>query len=111
MCRALKVLCAAPDPDRLMDLKRTAVSVHWEFVGGATTPDELADQVERFAPDVVVIDASMGAPAVEAARGRRPTVRIVTAGGAVPGADAGASTEGLKEAILGLPPVGGPVRS
>jgi hypothetical protein len=111
MCRALKVLCAAPDPDRLIELKRAAVSVHWELRGGAMSVDELVNQVERLAPDVVVVDTALGEDAAIRVRQRRATARIVSVGGPLDGADTVADLEGVKEAILGMPPVGGPVRT
>lgn len=111
MCRALKVLCAAPDRERLLQLKRAAVSVHWELVGGATTADELVNQVDHFAPDVILIDAAIGADAAANVRSRQPTARIVAVGGELDGADGCADLDGVKDAIMGVPPVGGPVRS
>jgi DNA-binding NarL/FixJ family response regulator len=111
VCRALKVLCVAPDAGRLLELKRAAVSVHWEQVGGARSVEELADQVERLAPDVVALDASMGMDAVRIVRARWPRARIVSVGGELTGADASAQPADLRDAILGVPPVGGPVRS
>jgi DNA-binding NarL/FixJ family response regulator len=111
VCRSLHVLCSAPDPERLAELKRAAISVHWELAGGATTLEELRKQVERVQPDVVVIDASMSGDAVEVARRARPGARIVTVGGALEGADAHGDLDAVKEAILGIPPVGGPVRT
>jgi hypothetical protein len=111
MCRSLRVLCAAPDPERLGELKRAAVSVAWEMTGGATTLEDLREQVERFQPDVVVIDACLGAGAVEVARGAKPGARIVAVDGALEGADVLGDLQAAKEAILGISPVGGPVRT
>ncbi|HXF57070.1 MAG TPA: hypothetical protein VNO34_05790 [Actinomycetota bacterium] len=110
MCRALKVLCAAPTPERLGELKRAAVSAQWELVGGATSVEELGRQVGEWGPDVVVVDGSLGAAAVEAARRARSTVRVVAVG-RVDGADLVAPTLAeVRDAILGLPGPGGPVR-
>lgn len=110
MCRALKVLCAAPTPDRLAELRRAAVSAHWELVGGASSLDELGRQVAEWGPDVVVVDGGLGAAAVEAARRARPAVRVVAVG-AVDGADqVAASLAQVRGVILGLPGPGGPVR-
>jgi DNA-binding NarL/FixJ family response regulator len=112
MCRALKVLCAAPDSERLAELKRAALSVHWELTGGATSSDELVNQVDVLQPDVVVIDTALGPEVAVMVRERRPTARVVAVGGPLEGADAVADTAGaVKEAIIGMPPVGGPVRS
>ncbi len=103
MCRALKILCAAPTPERLAELKRATVTVHWELVGGATSVDELAAQIEEWTPDVVVLDKGFGPDAEARAREVKEAVRIVV----VEGVDA----DSIREAILGLPQPGGPVRS
>src|SRR6266498_3197670 len=109
MCRALRVLCAASDPDRLDQLKRASVSVHWELVGGATAVAELEAQVGEWRADVVVVDAALGVEAVRAVRQIRPAARVVSVG-EVAGADALAdSMDGVREAVLGLPRPGGPV--
>ncbi len=109
MCRALKVLCAARDAERLAELKRATVSVHWELVGGALSAVELAQQAELHHPDVVVVDASLGPAAVDGLRGAAPGVRVVAVG-PFGGADAVArSMEDIREAILGVPRAG-PVR-
>jgi DNA-binding NarL/FixJ family response regulator len=110
VCRALKVLCAAPDRERLQELKRATVSAHWELAGGACTVEELVSQVDGSAPDVVVIDVGIGPDAASRVRERRPTARIVSVGGSMDGADAYADADTVREVILGVPPVGGPVR-
>jgi DNA-binding NarL/FixJ family response regulator len=111
MCRALTVLCADLSPERLAEMKRATISVHWELVGGAASVSELLLQLEEFHPDVVVIHAGLGAEAVEAVRRLNDRVRIVTVGD-VGGADEHAeSLQDVREAIMGLPSPGGPVRS
>jgi hypothetical protein len=111
MCRTLRVLCAASTPDRLAELKRASVSVHWELVGGATSMAELLLQIEEWKPDVLVVHAGLAAEAVGAVRGMGKRVRIVAIG-EVAGADEHAeSLQDVRQAILGLPPPGGPVRS
>jgi hypothetical protein len=110
MCRALRVLCAAATPDRLAELKRAAVSVHWELVGGATSMPELLLQMEEWKPDVVVLHSGLGAEAVGTVRGLGQRVRIVTIA-ELPGADEHAeSLHDVREAIMGLPRPGGPIR-
>ena len=117
MCRALKVLCAAPDLERLVGLKRAAVGATWELVGGATSAEELGTQVAQWRPDVVVLDASLGPEAVARVRAESPACRIVSVGsvgsvGSVDGADAVApSLKDVRGEILGVPKPGGPVRS
>jgi hypothetical protein len=110
MCRALKVLCAASTRERLAELKRAAVSVHWEMVGGALSVAELAEQVELHAPDVVVVDESLGAAGVDAVRAAPSSTRLVAVG-TLPNADAMAGDiDDVRDAILGVPRAGGPVR-
>lgn len=110
MCRALKVLCAAPGRDALLALKGAAISVAWELVGGATSASELVKQLDEHAPDVVVVDAALAGVDVGAIRRVVPRARVISLG-PLEGADGVAdSPEGIRDAVLGLPPVGGPVR-
>ena len=110
MCRALKVMCAAPGADSLRALKGAAVSVSWELVGGATTAGELVKQLDEYGPDVLVVDARLPDVRIDAIRAAAPRVRVIALG-SLAGADGAADTQqGIRDAILGLPPVGGPVR-
>jgi len=111
MCRALRILCAAPGRTRLAALKRASVAAAWELVGGATTPEDVAAQAEWWAADVLVIDAGLGAAAVHSARSVRPGLQVVSVGGPLDGADEVAETlDQVREAVLGIPRPGGPVR-
>ena len=103
MCRALKILCAASTPERLAELKRATVTVHWELVGGATSVDELAAQIEEWNPDVVVLDKGIDSDGEARARKVRDTLRVVVV--------EAREKESIRKAILGLPQPGGPVRS
>ena len=110
MCRAMKVLCAAPGADSLRALKGAAVSVSWELVGGATSADELVRQLDELSPDILVVDADLPGVAVDAIRIAAPRARVIAVG-SLEGADGVAGTpQGIRDAILGLPRVGGPVR-
>ena len=110
MCRSLKVLCAAPGPDRLRALKRATVSASWELVGGVGDEADLLAQLTSWRPDVVVLQ-DMGEGAVALVRRTMPLARIVSVGVAVPGADAWAGTQDdVRGAVLGMPRPGGPVR-
>ena len=110
VCRALRVLCAAPGADSLRALKGAAVSATWELVGGAATAEELVRQLDDHAPDVVVVDASLPGVDLAAIRRAAPRARVIALG-TLEGADGVAPTpERVRDAILGLPPVGGPVR-
>jgi AmiR/NasT family two-component response regulator len=109
MCRAIRVLCAAPGSRRLAEVKRAAVGAEWELVGGAASLAELQAQVEDLEPDVVVVDAGLGEKAVGAVARARPTARIVSLG-AAPGAhEVAASLQEIRAAILSLPRPAGPV--
>jgi chemotaxis response regulator CheB len=111
MCRALKVLCGAESRERLAELKRATVSTNWELVGGANSIEQLTSELTSWRPDVVVLDAAMGAGAVSAVRSVLERARIVTVGSALAGADEeAASLEDIRAAVLGLPRPGGPVR-
>jgi Mrp family chromosome partitioning ATPase len=110
MCRALKILCAATSAEGLAELKRAAVSAQWELVGGALSIEQLGEQLDRYNPDVVVADAGLGPGTVDAVRAARLPVRLVAVG-SLPGADEAAeSTDEVRDAILGAPRPGGPVR-
>jgi DNA-binding NarL/FixJ family response regulator len=110
VCRALTILCAAPDEESLRALKVAVVSATWELVGGASTAEELVRQLDHHAPDVVVVDAALPGVDVTAMRRVAPRVRVIALG-TLAGADGVEPTpERLRDAIRGLPPVGGPVR-
>jgi hypothetical protein len=109
MCRALKVLCAAADAEGLARMKRAAMSVEWELVGGATSVEELSRQAELHRPDVIVVDAALGPAVVGAALAALPEARLVSVG-SLPGAHAVASSlEDLRDAVLSAPRPSGPV--
>jgi hypothetical protein len=109
VCRALKVLCAAPDRERLSALKYAAVSKEYELTGGATDADELMRQIDDLQPDAVVV-ASELVGAIEAVRAAYPSLRIVAVGAEAEAADEWVgSQEEVRAAVLGLPRPGGPV--
>lgn len=111
MCRALRVLCAAADADRLAGLRRACVSAEWELVGGVSSLGQLEAQALEWRPDVVVVEAALGEEAVQAVRGVRPEARVISVG-SLPGVDAVAgSLEDVRSAVFGLPRPGGPVRA
>jgi hypothetical protein len=110
MCRALRVLCAAIDRARLGELKRASVAVEWELAGGATSLDEVEAQVTDLRPDVIVVDAVLGAEAVARAKEAKPGIRVVSVGPLPEADEEAASLDEVRAAILGLPRPGGPVR-
>jgi hypothetical protein len=109
MCRALKVLCVAPDRQALMELKRASVSAEWELAPGAVTEEDALAQLEAEQPHVLVAFGDFGA-LVSRARKDRPYLRIVC-DRHVPGATVVVGgPEELREAVKALPHPGGPVR-
>jgi hypothetical protein len=113
VCRALLVVCVAPDRDSLMDLKRAVVATDWELTPGATTADEAVAQVGDRGAHVLVAAGGVVPDVVAAARERWPWLRIVAVSHEpVEGATAVvASLDDVRAAVKGLPPPGGPVRS
>ncbi len=110
MCRALKVLCVAEDPQALAALKRAAVSAEWELAPGAVTEEDALAQLEAERPHIVVVFGAFEGFVREAGE-RFPGLRIVTDRD-LPGASAvAASLEEVRGAVKGLPRPGGPVRS
>jgi hypothetical protein len=109
VCRALTVLCVAPDRESLHILKRATVSAEWELSGGAVGEQEGLAAIEQDRPHVLVAFGPLPR-LVEEARARLPTLRIV-ADRAVAGADAVASLDDVREAVLGRSQPGGPVSS
>jgi hypothetical protein len=108
MCRALKVLCVAPDPERLAALKRASVGATWELCPGATTLRAALDQIDVERPHVLVAFGPFE-ELVALVRERFPGMRIVT-DRAVPGAtEVATSLEEVRGLLLGGPRPGGPV--
>jgi hypothetical protein len=126
VCRALKVLCVAPDREVLAAVKRAAVSADWELSAGATDEPAALEQLESDRPHVVVVaggvdrrDGSEEAAGSDAsgrftgfvaeARRRYPFLRIV-ADRPLPGATVVVTDlAALRGAIRGLPRPAGPI--
>jgi hypothetical protein len=108
MCRALTVLCVAPDRERLAELKRATVSAEWELAPGATDEASALEQLEREHPHVVVVGGPMASFVAEARR-RYPLLRIV-ADEDLPGATVVVpSLAEVRSAVKGLPRPAGPI--
>jgi hypothetical protein len=109
MCRALKVLCVASDPQALMDLNRAAVSAEWELAPGAITEDDALVQLEAERPHVLVVFGEFE-ELVWRVREGRPTMRIVC-DRELPGATVVVERpEEIRDAVRALPRPAGPVR-
>ena len=112
MCRALLILCVASGRPSLQALKKAAVAQEWELTPGATTTVEALDQLDERKAHVLVAWGAFAA-LVREARDRYPRLRIIAIGRTpIEEADVNLTAiKGVREAILGTPPVGGPVRS
>lgn len=109
MCRALRVLCAAPDAGSLQALKRAAVSTGWELVGGATSADEALAQIGEWEPDILVFFGTLAVDLAPRAKEVRPALLTIVIG---PG-DGDlhvTAVEDVKEVIAGGGRPPGPVR-
>ena len=110
MCRAVRVLCVATDPEGLASLKSATASAEWELAGGAVDEPGALAQIDVERPHVLVAFGSYGS-LVRLARERFPAMRIV-ADRDLPGADAVAtSLEEVRGLVKQRPRPGGPVRS
>ena len=108
MCRALLVLCVAPDPSALKALKTAAVSAEWELAAGAVGEREALDQLDAERPHMLVAFGPFEG-LVALARERFPGMRIVVDRD-TPGATVVATSEQEVRGLLqGLPAPGGPV--
>ena len=109
MCRALKVLCVAPDREALSALKNAVVAAEWELTPGAVDERGALDQIDAERPHVMVVFGPFEG-LVSIVRERFPGMRIVTDRD-TPGATAMAtSIAEVRGMVLRLPRPGGPVR-
>jgi hypothetical protein len=109
MCRAVKVLCVAPDDAALAALKRASVGAGWELAPGATDLRSALDQIDVERPHALVVFGPFD-DLVALAAERFPGIRIVTDRD-TPGASAVArSRDEVRDLLAELPRPGGPVR-
>ncbi len=113
MCRALLVVCVAPDRESLVALKHATVGTDWELTPGATNAQDAVAQVEDRGAHVLVVAGGFAADVVAAVRERWPWLRVVAVtDGPVEGATVVvASLHDVRAAVKGLPSPGGPVRT
>ncbi|HEX6130219.1 MAG TPA: hypothetical protein VF044_00715 [Actinomycetota bacterium] len=107
MCRALTVLCVAPDAEALAELKRATVSGEWELAPGATDLRGALDQLDAARPHVLVAFGPFE-ELVALARERFPGMRVVTDRDAPGATDVAASVSEVRALLRGARP-GGPV--
>jgi hypothetical protein len=109
MCRALRVLCVAPDPGTLVELRKATVSAEWELTPGATSETDAIGLIDTERPQTIVVFGPFER-LVALARERFPAIRIV-ADRDLPGATVVAtSLEEVRGLVQELPHPGGPVR-
>jgi hypothetical protein len=108
MCTAVRIVVAAAERERRLELRRAAVTAEWEVVGEADGPDAAyRETVERRAR-FLVLDASAAGPRPEVlARRLRSTSpnAFVVGVGEVAGSDAtvaAGALDGLRDAMRQL---------
>jgi hypothetical protein len=109
MCRALKVLCVAPDPGQLAALERATVSAEWELTPGATDLRGALDRIDVERPHLLVVFGPFD-DLVRSVHERFPGMRIVTDRDAPGTSEVATSLEDVRGLLKGVPRPGGPVR-
>jgi len=108
MCTAVRIVVAAAERERRLELRRAAVTAEWEVVGEADGPEAAyVEAVERRAR-FLVLDASAAGSRPEALvrrlRSTSPSAFVIGVGD-VPGVDATVAAErldGLRDTIRDL---------
>lgn len=106
MCRALKVLCVAPDAAGLDELRRATVSAEWELTPGATSVEEALARLHEDRPHVLIVFGAFPG-LVERALEAYPFIRVI-ADRETPAAVVVGSADEVRAAVKGS---AGPVRS
>ena len=107
MCRAVTVLCVAPDREQLIALKQAGVAAEWELSPGATDLRSALDQIDVERPHAMVV-AGPFEDLVAMVAERFPGMSIV-ADHSMPGATAVAEMSDAREALRMQRRPGGPV--
>ena len=107
MCRAVTVICVAPDREQLVALKRAVVAAEWELTAGATDLRGALDQIDVERPHAMVVVGPFEELVAMVAE-RFPGMWIV-ADHEMPGATAVAEMADAREALRMQRPPGGPV--
>lgn len=107
MCRAVKVLCVASEPEALRMLKAAAVSAEWELCPGATDLRAALDQLDAERPHLLVVFGPFDELVALAAE-RFPAMRIVTDRD-TPGTTAVATSLEDVRSLLSRPRPSGPI--
>jgi len=100
MCRALKVLCVAPDRETLAALKRATVSADWELTAGATDEEAAMRQLHEDRPHIaVVVGAFEGF--VRRALDAYPSLRVIADRGLEGATVVVSALDEVRDAVLG----------
>jgi DNA-binding NarL/FixJ family response regulator len=108
MCTAVRIVVAAAERERRLELRRAAVTAEWEVVGEAADPEgAYTEAVERRARFLVLDASAAGARPEALARRLRSTSpnALVVGVGEVPGTDATVAADaldGLRDAMRDL---------
>jgi hypothetical protein len=107
VCRALKVLCVAPDAEALAALKRATVSASWELCPGATDLRGALDQIDVERPQYLVVFGPFE-ELVRLVADRFPGMRVLSDRD-VPGAETVVAADRVRDLLERRPRPGGPV--
>jgi hypothetical protein len=110
VCRALKVLCVAPDESSLAALKQATAAADWELCPGATDLRSALDQIDVERPQSVVVFGSFEALVALVAE-RFPGMRVVTDRDTPGATSVATSLDDVRVSLRGESRPGGPVRS
>jgi DNA-binding NarL/FixJ family response regulator len=99
VCTAVRIVVAAADRDRRLELRRSVVTAEWEVVGEADGPEAAyREAVERRARFLVLDASAAGARPegiVRRLKSVSPNAFVVTVGDLAAGADAAVPVDGL----------------
>ena len=109
MCRAIKVLCVAGDPEGLRALRMAATAAEWELTQGATNQTDALGVVDAERPHGLVAFGDWAA-LVALVRERFPATRIVTDRPADGSDEVASSLDQVRDLLRASRPPAGPVR-
>jgi DNA-binding NarL/FixJ family response regulator len=113
MCTAVRIVVAAADRERRLQLRRATVTAEWEVVGEADAPEPAVREALERRARFLVLDASAAGPRPAALASRLRSSRpdaLVVGVGEVAGVDAVVAADaldGLREAMRELLHAGG----
>jgi DNA-binding NarL/FixJ family response regulator len=108
VCTAVRIVVAAAERQRRLELRRASVAAEWEVVGEAADPEGAYQEAVERRAHFLVVDASAAGPRPQAIirrlRSTSPNAFVVGVG-EVAGADATVpadGVDGLRDAIRAL---------